>query len=271
MAKKRLDVLLVERGLAETREKAQALILAGDVSVDGRTVNKAGTAVANESEVVLAQGLRYVSRGGLKLEHALDALGVDPSGLIALDAGASTGGFTDCMLQRGAARVYAIDVGYGQLDWRLRNDARVVTIERTNIRYLSALPESVDLATADLSFISLTLVLPVIGRFVKPDGRMLVLVKPQFEAGRDQVGKGGVVRDPSVHRAVLAKVRDWALTADWQVQGATPSPILGPAGNREFFLLLGRRGAALAEADLNRVVTDGETAVAAGRASEGEP
>ena len=268
MAKKRLDVLLVERGLAETREKAQALIIAGEVTVDGRVVDKAGTSVAPESELAVSQGLRYVGRGGLKLEHALAALGVNAAGKVAVDVGASTGGFTDCLLQHGALRVYAVDVGYGQLDWRLRTDPRVITIDRTNIRYLAQLPELVDLATVDVSFISLGLVLPAIGRLLKPGGRVVALVKPQFEAGRRQVGKGGVVRDPAVHKEVLRRLAAWAQREGWAVRGATPSPILGPAGNREFFFLLARAGRGLDEAALAAVVDEGATLVAKDEGAE---
>jgi 23S rRNA (cytidine1920-2'-O)/16S rRNA (cytidine1409-2'-O)-methyltransferase len=270
MVKKRLDILLVERGLVESREKAQALILAGDGHVAGKTVDKPGTAVPADSEIVVSQRLRYVSRGGLKLEHALDALALSPANEVVLDVGASTGGFTDCLLQRGARRVYAVDVGYGQLDWRLRTDPRVVPIERTNIRYLAALPEPADLATVDTSFISLRLVLPAVGRLLQPDGRVIALVKPQFEAGRGQVGKGGVVRDPAVHRQVLRDFVAWATRNGWVVQGITPSPILGPAGNREFFVLLGRRGAGLTADAVDRVVDAGRTVLSGGGTSEGD-
>ncbi len=263
MAKKRLDLLLIERGLAETREKAQALIIAGDVTVNGRSIDKPGTAIAEDSQIVVAQGLRFVSRGGLKLEHALDALHVSVDGLVAVDVGASTGGFTDCLLQRGARRVYAVDVGYGQLDWRLRNDPRVVVLERTNVRHLTALPEAADLATIDVSFISLRLVLPPVGPLLQKDGRAVALVKPQFEAGRRQVGKGGVVRDPAVHKQVLRRLLAWAPSEGWFVRGVTPSPLLGPAGNREFFLLLARQGNALPEGAVEQVVEEGRTVLAA--------
>ena len=262
MAKKRLDVLLVERGLAETREKAQALILAGEVKVDGRPIAKAGALVAEGSELAVSQRLRYVSRGGLKIEHALAAFAVDPREKTAADIGASTGGFTDCLLQQGARKVYAVDVGYGQLDWRLRTDPRVETLERTNVRYLQGLPEPVDLVTIDVSFISLRLVLPVVWGLLTPDGLVVALVKPQFEAGREQVGKGGVVRDPSVHREVLKHLIGWATDQGWVVRGATSSPIRGPAGNREFFVLLAKEGIGIEESDVEAVVNKNETVMA---------
>ena len=262
MAKKRLDVLLVERGLAETREKAQALIIAGEVTVGGRLVDKPGTAVPEESTITVGRGLPYVSRGGLKLEHALTAFGLSVAGMRAVDVGASTGGFTDCLLQRGAARVYAVDVGYGQLDWRLRNDPRVVISERTNVRYLTSLPETVDLATVDVSFISLTLVLPAVVRLLSPEGLVVALVKPQFEAGRQQVGKGGVVLDPEIHKQVLRRLMEWAQREGWVARGLTPSPVLGPAGNREFFLLLARRGHGLGLEAVDAMVDEGRTVIA---------
>ena len=263
MGRKRLDVLLVERGLAETREKAQALISAGEVSVTGKVVDKPGTAVDESSALVVAQPPPYVSRGGFKLEHALAAFNISVAGLVAADVGASTGGFTDCLLQRGAARVYAVDVGYGQLDWRLRNDPRVVVLERTNARYLTALTEPVDMATLDVSFISLALVLPAVAGWLKVGGYAVALVKPQFEAGRGQVPRGGVVRDPAVHKQVLARITTWALANGWRVGGLTPSPILGPAGNREFLALLTRGGATLASAAIDAVVEEGRTMLAA--------
>lgn len=268
MTKKRLDVLLFERGLAETREKGQALIQAGEVSVGGRVIDKPGTLVAADAELVVARGLPYVSRGGRKLEHALDAFRLDPKGLVGLDAGASTGGFTDCLLQRGAARVYAVDVGYGQLDWRLRVDPRVVVMERTNLRYLEALPEPVDLATVDVSFISLTLVLPPIGRLLKQGGWVVALVKPQFEAGRREVGRGGVVRDPSIHRQVLTRLLEWSVNHDWSMAAVTPSPLLGPAGNREFLVLLLRSGPSVSEQAIARVVENETTVLATADAAE---
>jgi len=235
-----LDVLLVERGLAESREKAKRLIMAGEVLVGDRVVDKPGTRVAEDAEIRLRATLPYVSRGGLKLEAALDRFGVAVAGEVAADIGASTGGFTDCLLQRGAARVYAIDVGYGQLAWRLRNGPRVVVLERTNIRYLEGLPEPVDLATVDVSFISLELVLPVVVRLLKPEGEIIALIKPQFEAGREHVGKGGVVRDPEVHRSVLEGITAWALEHGLAVRGLMRSPLKGPAGNVEFLAYLSK-------------------------------
>lgn len=259
MAKKRLDVLIVDKGLAETREKAQALIIAGEVTVGGRVIDKSGTAVPEESPIAVTQGLPYVSRGGLKLAHALTAFGLDVAGARAVDIGASTGGFTDCLLQCGALRVYAVDVGYGQLDWRLRQDPRVVVSERTNARYLASLPETVDLATVDVSFISLTLVLPAIARLLSPNGLVVALVKPQFEARRQQVGKGGVVRDPEVHKQVLRRLLEWAQREGWAARGVTSSPLLGPAGNREFFLLLARQSQGLDLTAVDAVVDEGKT------------
>lgn len=235
MAKKRLDVLLVEHGLVETRQRAQALILAGDVQVNGSRVDKAGALVADDAEIALRASLKYVGRGGLKLDGALDAFHVDPRGQICADIGASTGGFTDCLLQRGAARVYAIDVGYGQIAWKLRSDPRVVVMDRVNIRQLDGLPELIDLAVIDVSFISLTLVVPVVRTLLQPRGEIIVLVKPQFEAGREQVGKGGIVRSVRVHRAVIEKIARHAAEVDLRVRGICRSPIEGADGNVEFF------------------------------------
>lgn len=234
MAKRRLDVLLVERGLAESRTQAQRLIRAGLVRVAGQVADKPGTQVATNAAITLQARPRFVSRGGEKLEAALVRFGLDVRGWVAADVGASTGGFTDCLLQHGARCVYAIDVGYGQLDWRLRNDPRVVVMERTNARYLESLPEPVDLVTVDVSFISLGLILPMAVRWLKPGGRVVALIKPQFEAGRREVGKGGVVRDPQVHRRVLERVLDIAAGLDLGLRGLMPSPLRGPAGNVEF-------------------------------------
>lgn len=240
MDKQRLDSLLVARGLVDSREQARTLIMAGDVLVNDTPVTKPGQMVAVDATVRLRSGLPYVSRGGLKLAAALDAFALDPTGWVAADVGASTGGFTDCLLQRGAAHVYAIDVGYGQLAWRLRQDSRVTVIERTNVRHLSALPDAalVDLAVIDVSFISLRLVLPAVARFLRPDGCVVALIKPQFEAGRASVGKGGVVKDPQVHRRVLHDLLSWALAQGWSVEGLVRSPITGPKGNVEFLCLL---------------------------------
>jgi len=229
-----LDVLLVERGLAESRTQAQRLIRAGLVRVAGQVADKPGTQVATDAGITLQARPRFVGRGGKKLEAALVRFGLDVAGAVAADVGASTGGFTDCLLQHGACRVYAIDVGYGQLDWRLRNDPRVVVMERTNARYLESLPEPVDLATADVSFISLGLILPAVVRWLRPGGQVVALIKPQFEAGRREVGKGGVVRDPEVHQRVLERVLGVAADLGLGLCELMPSPLRGPAGNVEF-------------------------------------
>jgi 23S rRNA (cytidine1920-2'-O)/16S rRNA (cytidine1409-2'-O)-methyltransferase len=239
--RQRLDVAVVERGLAESRARAQALIGGGGITVNGEVVTRAAMLVDAGDELALAQEpMPYVSRGGLKLAHALPEFHVSASGLVALDAGASTGGFTDVLLQAGARRVYAVDVGYGQLAWTLRTDPRVVVMERTNIRTLESLPEPVDLAVADLSFISLRLVLPVIARLLAPHGEAIVLIKPQFEAGREQVGKKGVVREPAVWAGVLRTVLGAAIEDRWRLRGLTRSPVRGPAGNVEFLAHLSR-------------------------------
>jgi len=238
MAKYRLDVLVTERGLAESREKARAMIMAGDVKVGGAIVTKPGTMIVSQVDVQVAEKPLYVSRGGIKLEHALKSLSLNPSGMVVADIGASTGGFTDCLLKKGAERVYAIDVGYGQLDYRLRIDHRVVVKERVNARYPFELPELVDMVTMDVSFISVRLVLPSVARFLKAGGAALLLFKPQFEVGKGQVGKGGVVRDPFLHAQTLGKFIIWAVENRYKLLGLEPSPILGDAGNREFFFLL---------------------------------
>lgn len=234
----RLDRLVYERGQAESRERAKRLILAGQVLVDGRVMDKVGALVAADAEITVRRGLRYVSRGALKLAGAFDAFGICPQGWVAADVGASTGGFTDCLLQRGAERVYAIDVGYGQLHWNLRTDPRVVVMERTNARYLEALPEPIDLVTIDVSFISLRLILPRVKGWLRPGGQVIALVKPQFEAGREQVGKGGVIRDPMVHKRVFQEVLVWAVEHGWRLRGGIRSPIKGPKGNVEFLIWL---------------------------------
>jgi 23S rRNA (cytidine1920-2'-O)/16S rRNA (cytidine1409-2'-O)-methyltransferase len=235
----RLDVVVVERGLAESREKARAIIMAGSVVVDERPALKPGTLVATDADIRVLAGPQYVSRGGEKLAHALDTFALDVRGLTVVDAGASTGGFTDCLLQRGAARVYAIDVGRGLLDWRLRQDPRVVVMEGVNVRYLESLPEKEDLATIDVSFISLEKVIPPVVGVLRGGARIVALVKPQFQARREEVGKGGVVRDSQVHAAVLGRLIAWCVGRRLRLLGLTTSPLLGPAGNKEFFLLLG--------------------------------
>lgn len=236
--KQRLDIALVERGLVASREKARALILAGEVRVSGQLERRAAAMVAAEAVVEVAERQRFVSRGGEKLDHALAAFGVDVRDVVAVDVGASTGGFTDCMLQRGASRVYAIDVGYGQLDARLRGDARVVVMERSHIREVTSLPEQPTLATIDVSFISLVQVLPSVMALLAPGSRMVALVKPQFEAGREEVGRDGVVRDALVQATVIGRVAWWCVNNRLRVRGVAISPLLGAAGNREFFLLL---------------------------------
>ena len=235
--KERLDVLLVSLGLAESRAKAQATIMAGEVYVNGQKADKSGTEVDITSNIeVRGSACPYVSRGGLKLEKALKNFGVDPTGYVCSDSGASTGGFTDCLLQQGASKVFAIDVGYGQLAWKIRNDPRVVVMERTNIRYvtLEDLGEPLDLSVIDVSFISLGLVLPVVKTLLRPTGQVLCLIKPQFEAGKDKVGKKGVVRDPAVHEEVLQNFISLAKSLDFTIRNLTFSPVKGPEGNIEF-------------------------------------
>jgi 23S rRNA (cytidine1920-2'-O)/16S rRNA (cytidine1409-2'-O)-methyltransferase len=247
MAKTRLDVLLVERGLAESRDWAQRLIRAGEVRVDGQVIDQPSKTFAGGVVIDVEQPPKYVSRGGFKLEAALDAFHVNPAGMTCADVGSSTGGFTDCLLQRGAAKVYALDVGNNQLHWKLRNDARVVVMEKVNVRFLDALPAPIALAVIDVSFISLALVLPRVFGWLKnpsPSGRglgeglVIALIKPQFEAGREKVGKGGIVRDPAVHEEVLARITAFCESQGWPAQGVIPSPILGTDGNREFLALL---------------------------------
>lgn len=256
MAEKiRLDHLLLQRGLAETRSQAQALVLAGEVLVGGQVAHKPGTMVRADSVVDVRGRLPYVSRGGLKLAAALDAFQVQVTGRTCADVGASTGGFTDCLLQRGAARVYAIDVGYGQLAWKLRQDERVVVMERTNVRHLESLPDLVHIVTVDVSFISLNLVLPAIVRWMVPGADIIPLVKPQFEVQRKQVGKGGVVRDRAVHRQVLEQVASYASKHGLAVHGVVRSPITGPAGNLEFLMVL-RQSAPSHNFDLSAIITE---------------
>jgi 23S rRNA (cytidine1920-2'-O)/16S rRNA (cytidine1409-2'-O)-methyltransferase len=238
--KERVDKLLVERGLAPSRERARALILAGQVYAGERQIAKAGETLDAEAELrIKGEDIPFVSRGGLKLEHAVKTFALEPliRDAVCVDIGASTGGFTDCLLQHGAARVYAVDVGYGQLAWKLRNDPRVVSIERQNIRHLpaDAIPERAQLATVDVSFISLTLVLPRIAELAP---NIVALVKPQFEVGKGEVGKGGVVREPEKRAAAVEKVAAFARAQGWRIEGTTESPIEGPAGNHEFLLFI---------------------------------
>jgi 23S rRNA (cytidine1920-2'-O)/16S rRNA (cytidine1409-2'-O)-methyltransferase len=254
-SKGRIDRMLVERGLVESREKAVRLILAGEVLVDGERVDKAGAVVPATAELEVRGRSPYVSRGGEKLAHALEQFHVDPRGRICVDIGASTGGFTDCLLQRGASRVYAVDVGTGQLDAKLRNDPRVVVMERMNARTLDPrlFEERPSLAVIDVSFISLEKILPAAFHALASRGEVVALVKPQFEVGRAAVGKGGVVRDPALHRAAITRVARWAVLRGWHVLGVAASPLRGPKGNHEFFLHLATHG---------RTVTDLEGMIA---------
>ncbi|WP_022853444.1 TlyA family RNA methyltransferase [Thermodesulfatator atlanticus] len=243
--KERLDKLLVQKGLCETREKAQALIMAGEVYVNGKRIEKAGQKIPFDAQIeIKGKGLPFVSRGGLKLAHALKHFGIDVAGLVCADIGASTGGFTDCLLQEGAAKVYAIDVGKGQLHYKLRNDPRVVVLEGINARYLTeeSLPEKVGLVTIDCSFISLTKILPAAVKILKPEGLIIALIKPQFEVGKGKVGKGGVVKDPKLHQEVIEKIKTFSeKELNLKTEGITESPILGPAGNKEFLILLKKK------------------------------
>ena len=239
--KTRLDVPLTERGLAESRQKAQAVIMAGHVFVAGQRVDKPGTAVLSDAPIeVRGHALPYVSRGGLKLEKAMKCFPLTPNGKVCMDIGASTGGFTDCMLQNGAVKVYAVDVGYGQLAWSLRTDARVVNMERTNIRYVTPedLAEPIEFFSVDVSFISLHHIFPVAQRITTPDAMGVCLVKPQFEAGREKVGKNGVVRDPAVHREVLHNAMSYAAENGFVVRGLDYSPVKGPEGNIEYLMFV---------------------------------
>lgn len=239
--KKRIDILVCEKGLAESREKAKALIMAGLVYVNNQKFDKPGDTVNEESEIeVRGKGLRYVSRGGLKLEKAVESFHLVLQDLICMDVGASTGGFTDCMLQNGAAKVYSVDVGYGQLAWNLRTDERVINLERTNARYLTQdqVPDSIGFCSVDVSFISLSLILPSIRPLLGENGCAVCLIKPQFEAGREKVGKKGVVRDHKVHEEVIEKIQDFALNNGFSVLGLTFSPVKGPEGNIEYLIYL---------------------------------
>ena len=239
--KERLDIVLVQRKLAASREKAKSIIMEGLVYVNGQKSDKPGTPVKEDDQIeIRGELLRYVSRGGKKLEKAMQVFPIQLDGRVCIDIGASTGGFTDCMLQNGAVKVYSVDVGYGQLAWSLRNDLRVVNLERTNIRYITEeqIPELVDFISVDVSFISLTLVLPVAWKLLKEGAEMVCLVKPQFEAGKDKVGKKGVVREPQIHREVIEKVVDCAQQLGFSVMGLDFSPIKGPEGNIEYLLFL---------------------------------
>lgn len=257
MAKKRLDVLMTERALAESRQKAQAIIMAGQVYVNGQKVDKAGAPVGEDAQIeVRGKTLAYVSRGGLKLEKAVKRWPIQLSGTVCADIGSSTGGFTDCMLQQGAEKVYAVDSGYNQLDWRLRNDSRVVCMERTNARYLTQeqIPEALDFFSVDVSFISLRLILPPMRQLIKPDGEAVCLIKPQFEAGREKVGKKGVVRDPAVHLEVLEHFLQHAKESGFTVKDITFSPIKGPEGNIEYLGYISAKEGPDYEGDLEELV-----------------
>jgi len=238
VTKQRIDSLLVAKGLVESRAKAQALIMAGEVTVDGKVFIKSGTLVDDEAAITILQPPPFVSRGGIKLDYALDQFQLDVRSKVAADIGASTGGFTDCLLKRGVSRVYAVDVGYGQLDYSLRRDSRVVVIDRVNARYPFSLPEKVDLVTMDVSFISVEKVIPSVAELLKDNGCLIVLIKPQFEAGRREVGKGGVIKQPVVHARVLGRFIAWIIAHSFRLGGLVASPILGASGNREFLVLL---------------------------------
>ncbi|HYA93551.1 MAG TPA: TlyA family RNA methyltransferase [Thermodesulfobacteriota bacterium] len=241
VTKERLDKLLVDRGIARSRERARAMIMAGKVVVEGKRTEKPGTQINVEARLRVQEGdSRYVSRGGEKIEGALKAFAIDPGGMVVMDVGASTGGFTDCILQKGAEKVYAVDVGYGQLAWRLQKDARVVNLERKNIRYLrrAEVKEEIDLAVIDTSFISIEKFLPHLLGFLKKGGAILGLIKPQFEVGKGEVGRGGVVRDETLHKKVIDRISHFSRGLGLRVLGVAESPLLGPKGNKEFFIYL---------------------------------
>lgn len=261
MRSSRLDTLVAARE-SITRSQARSLIMEGRVRVNGSPATKAGASVADDAHIEIERPRRFVSRGGEKLEHALDVFGIDVHGMRALDVGASTGGFTDCLLQRGAVHVDAVDVGYGQLDWRLRNDPRVTVMERTNFRHLpdDAFAQPFMLIVVDASFISLRTILARAVSYLAQDGEIVALVKPQFEAGRERLGSGGVVRDPQVHRAVLREVRDGACDLGLRAVDVTGSPLLGPAGNREFLMRLRRGGEVVSDAKIDALVAEGSPA-----------
>lgn len=257
--KKRLDVVLVDRALAQSRERAKTMIMSGIVYVNNQKADKPGTPVS-ESDTIEVRGstLKYVSRGGLKLEKAMSTFSIELNNAICCDFGASTGGFTDCMLQNGAQKVYAVDVGYGELAWSLRTDERVINMERTNIRYLTDehIPESIDFISVDVSFISLTLILPVVMRFLKDEGSCVCLVKPQFEAGREKVGKKGIIKDPAVHLEVLNKIYNFALEQGFSIAGLDFSPVKGSKGNIEYLMFLRKSNSdsTILPKDLERIV-----------------
>ena len=262
--KERLDVLLTERGFFDSREKAKAVIMAGEVFVNGQREDKAGSKFDREAEIeVKGKVLKYVSRGGLKLEKAVEVYGLDLMDKTCIDIGSSTGGFTDCMLQNGAAKVYAIDVGTNQLAWKLREDKRVVSMEKTNIRYVTEedIPEKADFASVDVSFISLTKVLPAAVNLLKDEAYMVCLIKPQFEAGREKVGKKGVVRDFSVHKEVIELVINFAIGLNFFIKGLTFSPVKGPEGNIEYLLYMQKRNEKMSGAETDKIINDMEKVV----------
>ena len=241
MRKERLDKFLVERGVVQSRDRARALIMAGKVSVEGNRIDKPGIQINADAQLQIQEGgSSYVSRGGEKMEGALKVFGIDPKGMVVMDVGASTGGFTDCVLQKGAKKVYAVDVGYGQLAWRLQKDPRVVNLERRNIRYLQReeVPEEIDMILIDTSFISIEKFLPLLLGFLRKGGTILSLIKPQFEVGKGEVGKGGVVRDKALHEKVIERISNFSRRLGLKVLGVTESPLLGPKGNKEFFIYL---------------------------------
>ena len=257
MSKIRLDQLIFDKGYAESREKAKALIMSGCVFLDGQRADKPGLSVSPDSEPeVRKKELDFVSRGGYKLDKAIRVFGIDPAGKLCIDCGASTGGFTDVLLQHGAEKVYAVDVGYGQLAWTLRNDPRVVNLERTNLRYVTReqIPDPLDLAVCDVSFISIRLVMPAVALLLKPDAEIMCLIKPQFEAGRELVGKKGVVRDAAVHEQVIRTVMEFMPSIGFSVQGLDYSPITGPEGNIEFLLYMRKSNKDSVEPDISALV-----------------
>lgn len=254
--KERLDVLLVKKQLAQSREKAKAIIMSGIVYVDGQKEDKAGAVFSGEADIeIRGNTLPFVSRGGLKLDKAFRVFSIEVKNMVCLDIGASTGGFTDCMLQNGAAKVYAVDVGHGQLDWKLRNDKRVVCMEKTNFRYVTKeqIPEEIEFAATDVSFISLTKILPAAKELLKPGAYMVCLIKPQFEAGREKVGKKGVVTDSKVHEEVVEKIENFAATIGFRIAGLDFSPIKGPEGNIEYLLYLQNAGEEPLEAPIEQI------------------